>query len=422
MALPGFDIVHFPAAADEEGNPDARTAAWHRATSAGFHDTVPTAERLRHALDHVVRDGRRYTSVYDTQLPDGLDGLAVPVGTYARFDKQLNVGGRMLDAHLITGVTVRPTHRRRGILREMITSDLAEAASRGVAVALLTVSEASIYRRFGFGKATFTRTITVDTGARFGLASKPSGRVEVVDAGWLADHTATIFAAFHAATFGSLERSSRYSDSVLGAAPSEPTPAPSTRAAVHLDESGTLDGYVTYKSVDGALEVVDLVAATTDAFLGLWQYLASVDLATSVKWDLAPVDDPLTWALSDSRGIAVSSIDDMLWARILDPIAAFEARAYLPARASALVRVQDALGYADGLFRFTVADGRAQVERVESGAAELTLDASGLGSLLLGSVRPSVLAAAGEATIAGDAATLDLLFAPVATPYCIAHF
>jgi predicted acetyltransferase len=424
MALPGFDIVHFPAAADEEGDPDARTAAWNQAASAGFHDTVPSAERLRSMLEHVVRDGRRYTSVYDSTLPDGLDGLAVPVGTYAGFDKKLNVGGGMLDAHLITGVTVRPTHRRRGILRELITTDLADAAARGRAVALLTVSEASIYRRFGFGKATFTRTVTVDTGPRFGLAAEPAGRVEVVDAGWLAERTAAIFALFHRRTPGSLERSSRYSDSVLGAGSGEPVPAPSTRAAVHVAPGGTLDGYVTYKAVDGGLEIVDLVAATTDAYLGLWQYLAAVDLSTTVKWDLAPVDDPLTWALRDSRGISVSSIDDMLWARILDPIAAFEARGYLPVTASQLIRVHDPLGYADGLFRLSVDDGDAELEREDSGQPALELPVSALGSLLLGTVRPSVLVRAGEATVAHPSALpdLDALFAPVATPYCIAHF
>ncbi|NQX14141.1 GNAT family N-acetyltransferase [Microbacteriaceae bacterium VKM Ac-2855] len=424
MALPGFDIQHFPAAADDDGLADARTTAWNQATSAGFHDVAASPERMRTTLDHVVRDGREYISVYDAALPTGLDGLSVPVGTYASFTKSLNVGGgRMLDAHLITGVTVRPTHRRRGILRELITNDLASASE---AVALLTVSEASIYRRFGFGKATFTRTIRVDTGARFGLVTAPGGRVETVEAGWLREHLEAVFAAFHAATPGSLDRTSRYTDSVLGTEIGGSGPAPSTRAAVHLDDAGTIDGYVTYKAVgedsNRSLEVVDLVAATTDSYLGLWQFLGAVDLVNHVRWDLAPVDDPLTWALRDSRAITVESVDDVLWARILDPIAAFEARAYLATQADALVRVHDALGHADGLFRFTVRDGSATVERVDSGDAALTLDVSALGSLLLGSARPSVLAAAGEAMIDGDRAALDLLFAPLATPYCIAHF
>ncbi|NQX29311.1 GNAT family N-acetyltransferase [Microbacteriaceae bacterium VKM Ac-2854] len=425
MALPGFDIVHFPAAADEEGVAEARLTAWFQATSAGFHDQVADAERMRTTLDHVVRDGRSYTSVFDTALPEGLDGLAVPVGTYATFGKQLNVGGRMLDAHLITGVTVRPTHRRRGILRELMTGDLAAAAERGAAVALLTASEASIYRRFGFGKASFTRTIRVDTGPRFGLIGEPSGRVEVVEAGWLGEHTAAIFALFHARTPGSLERSSRYADSALGAGPGEKVPTPNTRAAVHVTEDGTLDGYVTYKVAgEGALEVIDLVAAGTDAYLGLWRFLAAIDLITTVRWDLAPVDDPLTWALRDSRVVTVESVDDVLWARILDPVAAFEARGYLPITLSHLIRVHDPLGHADGLFQLSVDDGDAEVEREDRGQPALELPVSALGSLLLGTARPSMLVRAGEATVAHRSLLpdLDALFAPVATPYCIAHF
>lgn len=429
MALPGFDFVRFPAAADEEGNPDARLVAWYQASSAGFHDSVATPERMRTTLDHVVRDARRYVSVHDAALPEGLDGLGVPVGTYATLDKRLNVGdAQMIDAHLITGVTVRPTHRRRGILRELITTDLAEAAERGVSVALLTASEASIYRRFGFGKASFTRTIRVDTGPRFALVGEPSGRIEVVDAAWLGEHLEPIFAAFHARTPGSLERTARYADSALGAGPGETAPTPTTRAAVHLDEGGTPDGYVTYKAVgtepQQTLEVIDLVAATPDAYLGLWEFLASVDLTASVRWDLAPVDDPLLWALRDSRCVTVESVDDVLWARILDPIAAFERRAYRPVRASETIRVHDPLGYADGLFRFTVDEGESVVRRADSGAASLELPVSALGSLLLGTVAPSVLVRAGEATTSSPASlpALDALFAPLATPYCIAHF
>ena len=75
---------------------------------------------------------------------------------------------------------------------------------------------------------------------------------------------------------------------------------------MHLDADGRLDGYVTYKAVgpdedDRTLEVVDLVAATADAYLGLWGFLGAVDLASTVTWDMAPVDDPLTWALRDPR-------------------------------------------------------------------------------------------------------------------------
>lgn len=189
----------------------------------------------------------------------------MPVGTYAAFPGSLQVGrGRQIDAHLVSQVTVRPTHRRRGILRTMITEDLRLAAEAGTPVAALTASEASIYRRFGFGRSAFTRSIRVDTGPRFGVQTEPSGRVEVVATTWLQPRIPEVFAAFQASVPGSLTRQSRYEANSVGTESGESAPGLDVRSAVHLDDGGELDGYVTYRAVgpDEArtLEIVDLVA------------------------------------------------------------------------------------------------------------------------------------------------------------------
>ncbi len=94
----------------------------------------------------------------------------IPVATYSSFDKTLNVGGgRLLPLRMITDITVSPTHRRRGLLRTLITQDLTEAAASGLPLAALTASEGSIYGRFGFGPATRYRNLEVDTSSRFAL-------------------------------------------------------------------------------------------------------------------------------------------------------------------------------------------------------------------------------------------------------------
>ncbi len=56
----------------------------------------------------------------------------------------------------VTVVTVHPTHRRRGLLRQMMDEQLDDVARRGEPLAVLTASESSIYERFGYGTATFT--------------------------------------------------------------------------------------------------------------------------------------------------------------------------------------------------------------------------------------------------------------------------
>src|SRR4051812_20794820 len=78
------------------------------------------------------------------------DGGAI-VATAATFDHAIVVpgGGRIPMAGL-TMVGVRPTHRRRGLLRELMRLHLDDARRRGFPISGLWASEASIYQRFGY--------------------------------------------------------------------------------------------------------------------------------------------------------------------------------------------------------------------------------------------------------------------------------
>lgn len=427
MPLPELEFRRFPAALTDDGGPDAATATWGVAINAGFHEKEYTADQWRDWAEHMVADGRVLTAVLDAGSPEGLDGAGVPVATYAAFPGSLQVGrGREITAHLVSQVTVRATHRRRGILRAMITDDLRLAREEGCAVAVLTASEASIYRRFGFGRSAFTRSLRVDTGPRFGLQVEPSGRVEVVSTAWLQSRVQEVFSAFHARTPGSLTRQSRYAANAVGTESGGTDPGRDVRSAVHLSSDGTLDGYVTYRATgpeedDRVLEIVDLVAADPDAYLGLWGFLGAIDLASSVTWDMAPVDDPLTWALRDARVVAVTGVSDLIWTRVLDVAAAFGARPWTD-DGSVVIAVRDGLELVDGGYRITVEGGEGRVERTDERAV-VELDVADLGSLLLGSVRPSTLARAGAAAIAEeDRERVDRFFAPIAAPYCISFF
>ena len=184
----------------------------------------------------------------------------IPVATYSSWDKAINTGGGELPLRMITDITVSPTHRRRGLLRTLITDDLRDAADHGVPLAALTVSEGSIYGRFGFGVATHVQYVEVDTTARFALrepvdGAEEAGRIELVepDEAWKA--VQTVFAGFHRSTRGSVERPEFYRH-ILSAAFDfrEQSPDRKLRTAVHLDHAGEPDGYVVY-SVDRSGEV-----------------------------------------------------------------------------------------------------------------------------------------------------------------------
>lgn len=88
------------------------------------------------------------------------DGKAI--GTTAAYSFELTLPGDFIvPAAGITAVGVLPTHRRQGVLTEMMRHQLADLRERGDFRAVLLATEGQIYGRFGYGPATCTRRLTV---------------------------------------------------------------------------------------------------------------------------------------------------------------------------------------------------------------------------------------------------------------------
>src|SRR6185503_18593563 len=86
----------------------------------------------------------RALAAYDGDEPVALTGAY-------RFD--LSIPGGELPCAGVTWVGVIPTHRRRGILRDLMRRELEDVHSWGEPIAALWASEAAIYGRFGYGHA-----------------------------------------------------------------------------------------------------------------------------------------------------------------------------------------------------------------------------------------------------------------------------
>ena len=425
-----YEIRRFPAVSQgRDGYAEAE--AWARAVAFGFHDSTRTPEHVARSMATYEADGRIFTGAYQTGTPAQHSLPAqVPVATFGTFRKTLNIGfGRMLEAQMVTAVTVRTSHRRRGLLRRMMTGDLQAAKDDGIAVAALTASEGSIYGRFGYGVASLERTVKVDTTARFNLRHQATGTVEVADPKVLLDVAPTVFARVHRHTPGSLGRQEWYRQLASGSLGRDGNEDPAIKAALHYGPDGRVDGCVSYKfagwdTTPATVEVVDLLAATDHAYLELWQYLAAIDLVERISWNEAPVDDPLAWALVDPRCIDASDSRDMLWLRILDVPQALSARHY-PADGRLVLDVEDPLGLTAGTFALEVKGGQAAVERVSVGEkADLVLDVSALSSIYLGGISPVTLKAAGKVCEAtpGAAFKAQQMFAVERATHCLTHF
>ncbi|MFJ6078085.1 GNAT family N-acetyltransferase [Pseudarthrobacter sp. NPDC092419] len=433
MGNPGVDyeIRRFgPAAKGSPGYPAA--VAWMRAVAFGFHDARRPDARVDQGLEMQLADGRMMTGAYQTgPVPAHALGPDVPVATFGTMDKTLNVGfGRLLDTRLVTAVTVRTPHRRRGLLRRMMIEELSLAQEQGLAMAALTASEASIYGRFGFGAATSEQSVKVDTSARFILDHTPAGSVEVADPKVLLELAPQVFDRVHRLTPGSIGRHEFYRQLASGLVRrDEEGPDPKVKVALHYGPGADVDGYVSYRfrgwdAEPYTMEIVDLVAATQDAYLELWQYLGAIDLVERIAWEEAPVDDPLPWALADARCVDASTPRDMLWLRILDVRKVLEARKF-SVDGRLLLKVADPLGLDDGTFLLDVQGGEAAVERVAPGhEPDLELDISALSSIYLGAVHPVTLAAAGRIREGGPgaAARAAAMFAVERPAHCLTHF
>ena len=425
-----YEIRRF--AAVSKGNDGyAEAESWVKAVALGFHESTRTPEHVATSLATYEADRRVLTGAYQTgEVAPGSLPADVPVATFATLRKSLNIGfGRMLDTQMVTAVTVRTSHRRRGLLRRMMSEDLRLAREDGLAVAALTASEGTIYGRFGYGVASFERTVKVDTTARFSMGHQPVGCVEIADPRVLLELAPTVFERVHRLTPGSLGRQEWYRQLASGALGRDGKDDPAVKVALHYTPDGVVDGYVSYKFLGWATEpytvqVVDFLAAGNDAYLELWQFLGAMDLVERVAWEEAPVDDPLTWALADPRCIESSDVRDMLWLRILDVRRALEARHY-PVDGRLVLEVLDPLGLTAGTFTLDASGGEgAVVPSAGAEQADLTLDVSALASIYLGAVSPVTLVAAGRIreNRAGAALQARQLFAVERATHCLTHF
>ena len=96
-----------------------------------------------------------------------------PVATIASWIGELTVpGGRGIPSCAISAVTVAPTHRRRGIARAMLEGELGAALDAGAPIAMLTVSESTLYGRYGFAPRRGQRVVAHRRQAR--VVDRPS--------------------------------------------------------------------------------------------------------------------------------------------------------------------------------------------------------------------------------------------------------
>lgn len=410
-----------------DGEDAAQVDAWLQADQRGFHAETLTEEQL---AEH--RAGLAFARSIGVWDPSSADP-ATPVATVGSWRSTVSLGavseGASIEGWAISAVTVAPTHRRRGIARALLEGELRAAASAGLPLAMLTVSEATIYGRWGFGPATWAADYSVDTRALQWTGPRPSGRVHQVAPASLRALAPQLAQRAHRRQTGEVPGWEHYWQRMLGLTAGS-TRASKLRAVRYDDEQGAPQGFALYSLAADpddftahTLTLDYLCAASDDAHAALWRFVLELDLVATVRASLRPVDEPVPWMVSNPRAVRTSARSEHLWLRILDVPASLTARRYAHAD-TVLLRVDDRQGFAHGDWMLaTSPDGTATVTPADADpapeAAVVRLGVDVLGTLLLGGAPVESLRAAARLVEErpGSAARLDALFRTTRSPH-----
>jgi len=343
------------------------------------------------------------------------------VGTADAATSRLTLpGGAIVEHAAVTHIGVLPSFTRKGIATALMDHQLLDIAARGEVVATLRASEATIYERYGYGVASSSQTVEVQT-AR--AARRPGigagGPVRLLDEAETWDVLPRIYAGNRPSRPGTIDRPGVWWQ---GLRLRTELSSGASYVAVH-GGPGSESGFTRYRPVDTdawfvsdqrTIVVEDFFAPTTEAYLGLLRFLLGLDLIDRVVFWSLPVDDPLPWLLLDRRAVRVTAVHDETWLRIIDAQKALAARGYVGDGAVAIA-VDDPL-LANNSAAFTITgDGAEQTGR----RAQLHVGVAGLAAVLLGGTTWRGLAVAGLARAADPAALVvaDRLFAVREAPY-----
>ena len=343
-------------------------------------------------------------------------------------------GGRRAGAAAVTAVGVYPTHRRRGILRSMMERQLHGLREGGEPCAILGASESVIYRRFGYGVASYADRFDIETAhAAFRRPLEPRGRMEMVDWETFLRSAPQVYrrvCSDSGGIAGTIDRPMGYWRAHTGDPKGEDEPFGPRRYALHRDDAGVVDGYVMYRPrvrwEDNDLAAYELrleeLCGPPDVEPQLWFFVLHHDLVRSVSGYRRPPDDALGHLLRDPRRLRRTPIDD-LWVRPLDVVALLEARRY-PASGRLVLAVADEFcPWVAGTYELDGGPEGAACRRTTA-SPDLAIDAAGLGSILLGGVSPTALLRAGllEEHASGAAARAAAMFSWHRAPWNLGEF
>tara|TARA_Y100000588_G_scaffold335911_1_gene376379 strand:+ start:576 stop:1808 length:1233 start_codon:yes stop_codon:yes gene_type:complete len=350
------------------------------------------------------------------------------VGTTGAFPfRSIVPGGRTIGNAGITAVTVAATHRRQGLLTNMMKRLLERERDRGHSVASLWASESNIYGRFGYGMSIQHQVFNVDTRkADFSDAPEITGKLRFVDA----TEARKVFPKaweFAAETYSGFTRcDDNHWDRMMAGFAEKP--GWGKPWFVVYEENKTALGFAIYylKSLsDGQITIpnglvnADMIIHSNPAsHAALWKHLFNIDLYDSLTTWRSPSDDGLPWMLADTRQLERRPYDGV-WYRMLDVAEALSARTYFTSGALIFEVIDSFIPEWGGRFELSGGPDGSRCTPTRK-VPNITLPTATLATIYLGGTKLKELERAGrvEENTEGSIEIADAMFATVRAPWC----
>jgi len=350
------------------------------------------------------------------------------VGVAGSFSFTMTVPGAEVPAAGLTVVGVLPTHRRKGILKEMMRFQLDDARDHEEPVSILWASEEIIYQRFGYGMASEHLSIEIERGhGIFKNDPGPAGRLRLVTEDEALKILPDVYERARRETPGMLVRNAAWWKYHRLYDPKSSREGASRLYRLVWENEGDAAAYALYRVKEdwdnatglpkGKVIVLEAMSTSADAHREMWRYLFSLDLSGKVTGYFLATDDPIQQMVLKPRHLKVRK-HDALWLRIVDVEPALERRTY-GADGSLTFQLTDGfIGRNEGVWTLAVTDGHGEVSRA-TGVAELTMDAGDLGAAYLGGTTFNQLLRAGRVVehSPGAIARADAMFRSNRAPW-----
>ena len=278
----------------------------------GFSLTAEEAERERRNMDL----GRFRVA---------FDGSAA-VGVAGSWDLRMTLpGGRDVPTGGVTWVSVAVTHRRQGVLKQLMQAVHDDIDERGEPLAALTASEGGIYERFDYGIATRRRVVSIDR-RRAVLAEQfrpPPGAVRLVDPTESLGELREVWSRYRATRAGEIDRGENWFRASIERNPNVVYALHADGYAAWSFENRWNDGHPAAQ-----LFVETMAPVTAEAHAALWHTVLTTDLVGPVRTYAMPLDDPLPFLVTDQRLVRTTDLNDNVWCNVRDMPGCFGARVY----------------------------------------------------------------------------------------------